>query len=173
MKRLSVYFISIWLATGAFAQIEELTIEKDSILTERVFLLKAIWNPGFVYEQPISSLSTVRIDAGVWWSSGTNGWPRGVESPLYGGIYTDVELRHYFNLLRRTHNERRTSFNSGEYLVAGFAHYLPPSFSENKDLTENFANNFIFGVGVGHQRVFNWFFYDVSLQIGGHMLNQY
>mgnify|MGYP006266416417 CR=1 FL=1 len=166
MERFAVLLISLCLTMESPGQIQELTIEKDSVLTERVFLLKAIWNPGIVYEQPIASLSTVRVDAGVYWGYNTN-QPWRTAPVLYGGIDMDVQIRHYFNLLRRTHNQRRADFNSAEFLFAGAHNFFAPAFSENANLTNTFSNRLYLGIGIGHQRVFKWLFYEVNLGFYG------
>lgn len=111
--------------------------------TMQVWRLNVI-NPGIEYEHPVSSQSTVSLNAGVGYSGS---YPELSSTSGTGGLYAiapfaDIQFKRFYNLKKRSSQNKPTENNSGNFISLRFR-------TRGKSIDDNFYRyaNYDFAIG--------------------------
>ncbi len=153
MKRL--LFIPLLLA---------LSFQVNAQETEKVWRINFL-NPGIVYETPVSSNSTISINAGI----GYNGSYPNLSDTRQSGFqyaiapFLDLQFKRFYNLQKRDRMDKTTRNNSGNFISLRFR-------MRGKSIDDNFSRkapfDFAFGPTWGIQRTYGGFhlLFDIGSQ---------
>jgi len=147
-----------FLSLSTFAQAEK------SRLVQTWAINFVPFGSGIVGEFPISKKSTLRAEIGsVLAISGGNISYTQVDIGVGFSPYGNLNYRYYHLLLKNT-EERKFSFNSGNYIFAQVLYYAPPFWKNEKF---DFDSRVSVGIGYGLQRIMKQkFIFSLGLGLG-------
>lgn len=86
--------------------------------------------PGFVYEHGFSEKNTLYSEATLGIGFSHNDYYD--KSDTYLAVGITEQLRHYYNLQKRSNKGKRTARNSGNYLALNASYYSKPLSGDNQ-----------------------------------------
>jgi len=171
MKSIFPHFlIYIFICTSSpiFAQQDQFSPSTTNVLKLNFFL------PGISYEQKLSELTTLHLDAYVDGLIITAPYSADDQSHVYPTPSFKAEARTYYNLLKRNFNGKQTARNSANYLAPLYVgrYSLVDEYEERKwvnqlgvvwGIQRNVPGRFSIDVNTGLVYTVNWksyYFYD-------------